>query len=506
MKRLLILFGFLMAVLLANAKIYNIVEIGADKQGFEKCTKIVNNAIEQAAAEGGGTIYFPAGRYLTGPILMKSNITLYLESGAWIQFSSDFDDFLPYVQVRYEGIFMKTFTPLIYAVGAENIAIKGEGTIDGNGSLWWSAIEEIMGDVRTNGQVTAPNKYQQLWVEQNSDLAESKYGKNQFFRPPFIQFIECQNVNIESITIKNSPFWTVNPIGCNDVRISGITILNPEEGRNTDGVNPSSCSNVRISDCFISVGDDCITIKSGRDQYGRDYGKPCENITVTNCVMQAGHGGVVIGSEMSGGVKNVTISNCIFDGTDNGIRLKSARGRGGVVENIRVSNVVMNNIRRIGFIFNLFYDKGTSIEPVTERTPIFRNIHISDVTGVNVEKVGMLTGIEEMPVEGISFSNISMKAKMGFIAETGNNLRFSNVDIAVEEGPSFSFANCHKVVLDDVRSDRPIKNEPIIEINASSQVLINNCYQIVPADIFSKITNSEVLFGKNFLDQVKQIK
>ena len=222
--------------------------------------------------------------------------------------------------------------------------------------------------------------------------------------------------------------------------------------------------------------------------------------------MQAGHGGVVIGSEMSGGVKNVTISNCIFDGTDNGIRLKSARGRGGVVENIRVSNIVMNNIRRIGFIFNLFYDKGTSIEPVTEQTPIFRNIHISDVTGVNVEKVGMLTGIEEMPVEGISFSNISMKANMGFIAETGNNLRFSNVDIAVEEGPSFSFANCHKVVLDDVRSDRPIKNEPIIEINASSQILINNCYQMVPADIFSKITNSEVLFGKNFLDQVKQIK
>ncbi|WP_423127145.1 glycoside hydrolase family 28 protein [Gaoshiqia sp. Z1-71] len=506
MKTLTLLFIILMAALISSAKVYNLAEMGADKQGIEKCTSIIHQAIEQAAADGGGTIFFPAGNYLTGPIHLKSNITLELEAGAFVRFSPDFDDYLPYVRVRYEGIFMKTFSPLIYAVGAENIAIKGEGTIDGNGKVWWTSIMDIMIDVRGNSKVSKPNKYQQQWVKENPDLVDSKYGRNQFFRPPFIQFIECENINIEGITIKNSPFWTVNPVGCNDVRISGISIFNPDDGYNTDGINPSSCSNVRISDCFISVGDDCITIKSGRDEYGREYGRPCENITVTNCVMLARHGGVVIGSEMSGGVKNVTISNCVFDGTDNGIRLKSARGRGGVVENIRISNIVMRDIRKIGFIFDLFYDKGTQVEPVTERTPIFRNIHISDVTGVGVQKVGELTGIEEMPVNEISFSNIAVKGQQGFIAQRGTNLHFSNVDIAVEEGPSLSFADCHQVVLNDVRSGKPLNNQPVIEIVASSQVLVHNCYQMVPADIFTQISQSQVLFGTNFLDHVKQPK
>lgn len=506
MKTLSCLFAFLLAAFVSNAKVYNLVELGADQQGVKKCTSLINQAIEQAAADGGGTIFFPAGNYLTGPIHLKSNIALDLEAGALLQFSTDFDDYLPYVRVRYEGIFMKTFSPLIYAVGAENITLKGEGTIDGNGKVWWTSIMDVMIDVQKNGKVSNANKYQQLWVNENPDLVDSNYGRNQFFRPPFIQFIECENINIEGVTIKNSPFWTVNPVGCNDVRISGITISNPHDGYNTDGVNPSSCSNVRISDCFISVGDDCITIKSGRDKYGRDYGKACENITVTNCVMLAGHGGVVIGSEMSGGIKNVTISNCVFDGTDNGIRLKSARGRGGVVENIRVSNIVMRNISKTGFIFNLFYDKGTQVEPVTERTPIFRNIHISDVTGVGIEKAGALTGIEEMPVEEISFSNIALKAKQGFTAQTGKNLHFSNVDIAVDEGPSLSFTDCSQVVLNDVRSGKPLKNQAIIEIDDSQQILINNCYQLVPADVFTRITNSQVLFGTNFLDMVKQVK
>lgn len=504
MKKIIFLISIVITALFSEAKVYNIVDLGADNQGKNKCTGIINSAIEDAASKGGGTIFFPAGKYLTGSIHLKSNITLDLEAGAFVQFSGDFDDYLPYVRVRYEGIFMKTFSPLIYAEGADNIAIKGEGIIDGNGPVWWSAIKTIMNDVRGNGEVTKANKYQNMWVKENPDLVNSKYGKNQFFRPPFIQFIECENVNIEGITIKNSPFWTVNPVGCNDVWINGLTIFNPEGGYNTDGVNPSSCSNVRISDCNISVGDDCVTIKSGRDKFGRDYGKPCENITVTNCVMEKGHGGVVIGSEMSGGVKNVTISNCVFDGTDNGIRLKSARGRGGVVENIMVTNIIMRDIRRTGFIFNLFYDRGTSVEPVTERTPIFRNIHISNVTGVNVSTVATMTGIEEMPVDEVSFSNINIKAQKGFIAKTAKNLHFSNMDIAVEEGPSFSFTDCHGVVLNDVRSGKPLKDQAIIEIDSSTNLLINNCFQMMPADIFSKVTKSELVWGNNYLSLVKQ--
>lgn len=506
MKKLLVILAFLSLALASNAAIYDIAKLGAHTNGEKKCTEIISKAIEKATNDGGGTIYFPAGTYLTGPIELKSNITVHLEAGALIQFTNDFDDYLPYVKVRYEGIFMQTFKPLFYAVDAENIAITGEGTIDGNGKTWWTSIMNVMIDVRKNGKVSEPNKYQQMWVDQNPDLVDSKYGKNQFFRPPFIQFLECKNVAIKDITIKNSPFWTVNPVGCDDVLISGITIENPDDGYNTDGVNPSSCSNVRISDCFISVGDDCITIKSGRDEYGRDYGKPCENITVTNCVMLAGHGGVVIGSEMSGGVKNVTISNCVFDGTDNGIRLKSARGRGGVVENIQVSNIVMRDIKKIGFIFNLFYDRGTSVEPVTERTPVFRNIHISDVTGVNMKQAGALTGIEEMPVEEISLSNVRMKADKGFIAQTGKNLYFSNVDISTKEGPSFAFTDCHGVILNDIRSGAPLAETPVLSVENSSSVFINNCIPMVSTDVFSTIKESKVEWGSNNFKNVKNTK
>ena len=275
---------------------------------------------------------------------------------------------------------MNSFSPLIYAKNCENIAITGRGTLDGRGHKWWEEIRRISAEVRQHGDVLTINELQKMWDAANPDAFEvgeyyQRTVKNRFFRPPFIQFQECENILISGVTIKNSPFWTINPVGCTNVVIDGVTIFNPSEnpkGPNTDGINPSSCKNVRISNCLISVDDDCITIKSGRDKEGRNYGRPCENITITNCIMLAGHGGVVIGSEMSGGVKNITISNCVFDGTHNGIRLKASRGRGGVVENIRVNNIVMENILRDAFIMDLFYDRHSEPEPVSERTPVFR--------------------------------------------------------------------------------------------------------------------------------------
>lgn len=507
-----ILFSFLFFSSLGlKAETYNMRSLGADAGGTVKCTELINRTIEQAATAGGGTIYFPAGTYLTGAITMKSHITLYLEAGATLRFSSDFNDFLPFKKVRWEGIFMNTFSPLIYAKDAENISIKGEGTLEGNGFAWWDEIKKQAALAQKQGSITEPNPLQQMWLDQNGGLKVEPYYENSlkhlFFRPPFIQFQECKNVNIEGVRILNSPFWTINPVGCDDVLIHGVTIFNPSKdphGWNTDGINPSSCSNVRISDCFISVGDDCITIKSGRDFDGRNYGKPCENITVTNCVMLAGHGGVVIGSEMSGGVKNVSISNCVFDGTDAGIRLKSSRGRGGVVENIRVSNIVMRNIGRNAFIFNLFYDKNAQSEPVSERTPVFRNVHISNVTGVGVAKVGFITGIDEMPVSEISFDDINMEAKEGFAAETAENLQFANIDIAVQKGPALQFVKCKGVVLNDIRSKAPLANQPLITVASCENILVNGCYQKVPADVFLQVDATKVNWGTNFMGLVKE--
>lgn len=411
-------------------------QVGADSQGNVLNTVLINATINRLNAKGGGTLFFPSGTYLTGSIHLKSNITLELEAGAILKFSDNFDDYLPFVEVRHEGVIMNSFQPLIYAVDAENITIKGEGTLDGQGKAWWTEFFRIFVDLEKNGKRDL-NKYQPLFEKENdmnmlaAETNEDWHGtlNRRFFRPPFIQPIRCENVRIEGVKIMNSPFWTVNPEFCDNVTIKGITINNILSP-NTDGINPESCKNVHISDCHISVGDDCITIKSGRDLQARKLGIPCENITITNCTMLSGHGGVVIGSEMSGGVKKVTISNCVFDGTDRGIRLKSTRGRGGIVEDIRISNIVMNNIAREALVFNLKYSKMPE-EPKSDRTPVFRNIYVSGVTVRDVKTPVKVVGLEEAPITGIVMR-----------------------DVYIENAQQpCIFENCKDLVLDDVYVD-----------------------------------------------------
>lgn len=513
MRKIFFSIIFCLSILAIQAKIYDIKSLGADTSGKVACTDLIKQSIKNASAEGGGTIYFPAGTYLTAAIHLESNITLDIESGAVLKFSTTFEDYLPFVKVRWEGVFMNSLSPLIYADKAENITIKGRGVIDGQGHTWWKESRRLIDEIRKDGKTSATNKLQQMWLDANKGIKVSPYYEStlerKFFRPPFIQFHESKNILIEGITIINSPFWTINPIGCDDLLIHGVTINNPSsnpKGHNTDGINPESCRNVRISDCFLSVGDDCITIKSGRDEDGRNYGRPCENITITNCIMLAGHGGVVIGSEMSGGVKKVTISNCVFNGTDAGIRLKSSRGRGGIVEEIRVDNIVMNNIQRNAFIFDLFYDKDSKEEPVSERTPVFRNVHISNVTGSDVKKIGYITGINEMPISEISFSNINMVAENGFTTKTAKNITFHNIDFSVKKGAALSFDECQDIVIDNVHSKVPLANQPIIELNKVSNGFINNCIQLTKADIFCKEIDSEIVWGNNFLNNVKTVK
>jgi polygalacturonase len=436
-----ILTGILM-LLLSAAMAFSVTvdmrKAGADGAGKKNNAKLINSTIDKLHAKGGGTLYFPTGKYLTGGIRMKSNITIEISAGATLLFSDNFDDYLPFVEMRYEGVVMNSFHPLIYAVDAENITIKGEGKLDGQGKKWWDELFRVMIDLKENG-VRDINKYQPMWDKANNvqalfDETNEDYTatlQRRFFRPPFIQPIRCKNVRIQDVTIVNSPFWTINPEFCENVKVTGVTIINPKSP-NTDGINPSSCRNVHISDCHISVGDDCITIKSGRDGQGRRYGVPCENITITNCTMLSGHGGVVIGSEMSGSVRNVVISNCIFDGTDRGIRLKSSRGRGGVVENIRVSNIVMRNIQREAIILDLKYSRMPE-EPVSERTPVFRNIHISNLTGVDVRIPIYIRGLEEAPITDITLSDINIQSKQEPYFENTKRVILKDVIINEQE-------------------------------------------------------------------------
>ncbi|MFZ4726731.1 MAG: glycoside hydrolase family 28 protein [Paludibacter sp.] len=437
-KTLLLLTVLYLCLLTVRAERVDMLKLGAKPDGNKLNTVLINKTIDTLNVNGGGTLFFPAGKYLTGAIKLKSNITIELEAGATLLFSDNFDDYLPFVEMRHEGIMMKSFSPLIYAVDAENITIKGEGKIDGQGKKWWDEFFRIYVDLGKSG-VRDLNKYQPMWdnandvktlyAETNQDYISSM--QRRFFRPPFIQPIRCKNIRIEGITIVNSPFWTVNPEFCENVTIDRVTINNPLSP-NTDGINPESCKYVHISNCHISVGDDCITLKSGRDLQARKLNAPNENITITNCTMLAGHGGVVIGSEMSAGVKKVVISNCVFDGTDRGIRIKSTRGRGGVVEDIQISNIVMKNIKEEAIIMDMLYTK-MPIEPVSERTPIFRNINISNITGSGVMIPIKIRGLEESPISNITFTNINIDGKQKCVFQNCNNIKMVDVFVNGEK-------------------------------------------------------------------------
>ena len=431
-------FCFGMAITLKAERV-DMLKSGAKADGKTLNTTLINHTVDRLSQAGGGTLFFPAGTYLTGAIRLKSNITLELEAGATLLFSDNFDDYLPFMEVRHEGVMMKSFSPLISAMDAENITIKGEGTLDGQGKAWWTEFFRIYVDLEKNG-MRELNKYQPLWERENdvealyAETNEDWHGtlKRRFFRPPFIQPVRCRRVRIEGVKIINSPFWTVNPEFCDNVVVTGVTIHNVPSP-NTDGINPESCRNVHISDCHISVGDDCITLNSGRDAQARRLGVPCENITITNCTMLSGHGGVVIGSEMSGSVRKVTISNCVFDGTDRGIRIKSTRGRGGVVEDIRVSNIIMSNIKREAVVLNLKYSK-MPVEPMSERTPLFRDISISGLTAVGVKTPVKIVGLEEAPVTDIILRDINVKnAREKCIFENCERIRLTDVIVNGKE-------------------------------------------------------------------------
>ena len=481
---------------------YNVLSYGARNDSSKIATKAIADAIAAATKKGGGTVYFPAGKYLTGPIHLKSNITLFIDAGAELHFSDKFDDYLPMVESRYEGVDVKSFSPLFYAYKAENITIRGRGLINGHGKKWWDYVEGYKeGQPRTH--------LQKIFDSLNKDIVlpdDPRQMKRGFLRPPFIQPMYCKNVLIEGITIINSPFWTVNPEFCENVTVTGVTINNPHSP-NTDGINPESCKYVHISNCHISVGDDCITIKSGKDIPGRTKATPAENYTITNCTMLSGHGGVVIGSEMSGDVKKITISNCVFDGTDRGIRIKTTRGRGGVVEDIRVDNIIMKNIREQAIVLDMQYSK-TEPEPVSERTPRFRNIHLSNITAQTNEAI-YINGLAEMPVEDITFSDIQFDAQKGATIKEATGIEFHNVRITTKEGSSLMAENVNGLVIDNLKTLNPISSSATIDLKNVSKAFVYNCNVDKETTVFLRVrgekTKNVVMRNNNLAFALKAL-
>jgi polygalacturonase len=476
MKQVILISSFIIGVTIQgfSATIWeNVKDHGADPSGKNSCTIIINSLIDSLSEKGGGTLFFPAGTFLTGPIVMKSNITLYLDAGSLIRFSDDFDEYLPMVQSRWEDVRVKNFKSQIYAYRCNNISIRGDGHLDGNGKKWWDFMEAVVSKKQVN------TKWQDIFKKENSELLErNEYirGKNNFLRPPMVTMYECKNVLIEGVSFSNPPFWTIMPAFSDDITITGITIENPSDSPNTDGIDPSSCRNVHISNCHISVGDDCIVIKSGRDQDGRDAGSPTENITITNCTMLRGHGGVVIGSEMSGSVRRITISNCVFEGTDRGIRIKTMRGRGGVVEDVRVSNITMYNIVHEAILITLRYQE-TNQEPLSERTPQVRDISISGISVRNAERPLAIYGLQEMDVTRISLSDLQSVTTKGILLENSSDISFHDLRMTLEDGTPLQATDSRRIACDFISISDPVKVMPFAIFSNCKEVRVTNCYQ-----------------------------
>ncbi|MGH9378413.1 MAG: glycoside hydrolase family 28 protein [Terriglobia bacterium] len=412
----------------------NVLNYGAAGDGKRMDTKAIQAAIDACAKIGGGTVFLPAGKYLTGAIKLASNLNLHLDSGATLLGSQDPADYPVYPSPWPDGT--QEISSLIYGEGLSNASLTGRGTIDGQGQAWWT--RQWLMFPRRRAPVPAMSI-----EERRAEIAKIRNG-----RPRLMTLLNCRNVLIEGLTLINSAFWTVHPIFCDGVTITGLTILNPVPSPNTDGIDPESCRNVHISDCTISVGDDCIAIKSGKDAAGRQVGKPCENITITNLITGTGHG-VSIGSEMSGGVRNVTITNCVFQGMDRGIRIKTQRGRGGVVEGVTASNIVMQGVPE-PFALTAFYSRGNPDEarPVDEGTPRFRDFHFAHITARGAKSAGQITGLREAPISGVVFSDVCIEAGRGFRCQNARELAFHNVHIESRQGPALAAKTVEAVELD----------------------------------------------------------
>lgn len=377
----------------------------------------ITRAIEACA--GGGTVIVSTGRYPTGAIQLHSNMELRLEPGAVIQGSGDPKDY-PLRKSVWGG--PDEISSLIYGEDLENVSITGPGIIDGQGEVWWKR-EWMRSGKNNTAKASTP-----------AELAEVE--KIRHGRPHMIRLVRCRNVRIEGVHLVDSASWTIHPLLCEYLNIRGVTITNRVPSPNTDGINPESCRWVHISDCHIDVGDDCITLKSGRDEAGRKMARPDENIVIANCTMKQGHGGVSIGSEMSGGVRNVAVSNCVFAGTDKGIRIKSQRGRGGVVEGISFDNIVMQDVPE-AINITTFYsgaDKPGDIFPVGIGTPVFRDIHISNIWARGSRTAGQITGLKEMPIQGVTLDNVRIAARQGFTVTNARGIVFRDVEILPEAG------------------------------------------------------------------------
>jgi polygalacturonase len=444
--------------------LFNVLDFGAVTDGKTHATKFIQAAVDACSAAGGGKVVVPPGRYLSGPIFLRSNLELELLPGATLLGSTNVDDY-PIVQGRWEGLDRTIYASLLTGQDLENVTISGRGTLDGQGETWWKAHRETATLRRKLGlEGREP---------ENPPGSPLKWP-----RPRLINLYRSKNVQISGISLVNSPSWNLHPVLCENLWVDGLTITGPANSPNTDGIDPDSCKLVRISNCYISTGDDCIAIKSGYKYLPGVAQVPSEDVVVTNCVFGTGHAGVAIGSETSGGVRNVAVSNCVCNSTRRGLYIKSARGRGNIVENFRASNVVIKNIVNDAILVGMFYtnsDRDLEIAK-NEATPTFRNFHFSDITIEHSPRGIVIEGLPENPIRELSIQHaIANGVESGFICSNTQQARFEDIVVNPEKGPAFSLTDVQDVELNGLRSTKSVPGEVVIRLEKAENVSIASC-------------------------------
>jgi polygalacturonase len=413
---------------------FAVSRFGAIGDNKTDCTEAFSRAIEACHAAGGGRVVLPAGEFLTGAIHLKSNVNLRVSAGATVRFMRDARKY-PVVFTRWEGVELMNYSPFIYAYGQENIAITGEGTLDGNADCenWWPwKGRKGCGWAPGTPEQTKDRNLLFDMAERGVPVAERIFGPGHYLRPQFIQPYRCKNVLIEGVTLKNSPMWQVHPVLCSNVTVHGMTITgasaNRESAPNTDGCDPESCTDVLIKDCHFNTGDDCIAIKAGRNADGRRVNVPSQNIIIQGCRMQDGHGGVTIGSEISGGVRNVFAENCRMDSPhlDNAVRIKNNAMRGGILENIYVRNIEVGEVASAGLSIDFLYEEGEA----GKFMPVVRNVELRNLTLTKARYALYLRGLKSAPIGSIRLSDCELKGvEEPNVIENVNGLALHNVHI-----------------------------------------------------------------------------
>lgn len=454
-----------------------LTQFGALGDGKTLCTEAFARAIDELEARGGGHLVVPAGIWFTGPIVLKSNIDLHLEKGAVILFSPDVDLY-PLVETVFEGLDTRRCQSPISGRNLVNVAITGQGAIDGNGHFWRPLKKGKVTEsqwkqtIARGGVFKRPNYWfpypetlrgdtiSNMNVPQNLKTEEEWHSVRHFLRPVMVSLIECKNVWLQGVIFQNSPAWNLHPLMCENVLVEDVLVRNPSYAQNGDGLDLESCRNSLIVNSVFDVGDDGICLKSGKDEDGRRRARPCENVVIDGCTVFKGHGGFVVGSEMSGGVRNIAVSNCSFLGTDVGLRFKSKRGRGGTVENIWIDRISMIDIVTDPVTFNLYYGGKSAVEvlesgekvpaavepmPVDETTPCFRGIHISNLTCAGARRALFFNGIPEMPIRDISLKNVHITSKLGAEFIYSEDITLENVTILPEQGERMTTRFCKNV-------------------------------------------------------------